>query len=81
MRDQYVSRLQVAMHGQMLMREVNGRAHIDEQFEALPHRQTVMFAISVDGLSLDQFHDDVRQARFGNAGIQNARDVRMLECR
>ena len=40
--------------------------------------ESVLVAVMCDGDALDEFHDEERPARFGDAGIQHAGDVRMV---
>jgi hypothetical protein len=66
---------------QLLRARVLGRKCHQSMAEALPRRQIALAAILVDGLSLDEVHDQIRQALIRTAAIENPRNVGMIETR
>ena len=69
------------MDDQSLVRELHRLAHAQEQGQTPVHGQLLAVAVPVDGLALDQFHDQVRQALRGGATVEQPRNVRMIEVR
>ena len=63
----------------MLMREMNRRADFAEQLERSCRSQAVRVAKSIQPHALDIFHRQVGLPAAGDAAIQQARDIRMLE--
>src|SRR5436305_343551 len=61
-----------------LVRVLNGLANLDEQFETVFNGNIVLAAKFRDLDAADQFHDEVRAARFSGAGIQHLGNVRMV---
>ncbi len=80
-RDQDVVRLQVAMHDQVLVRVVDGRAHRAHQRDPLFGRQSPAVAVGVDRFAVDVLHDEVRRAVRRAPAIEQSRDVRVLQRR
>src|SRR5690606_34121454 len=61
-RDENVGRLQVAVHDEVLMRVVHGRADLLKQSNALFHAQPASIAVDIDGFAVDVFEDEVRRS-------------------
>ena len=53
-------------------------ADLDEQLKPLARGEIVLVAVLGDFDAAHQFHDEIRPARFGRAGIQNLGDVGMV---
>jgi hypothetical protein len=76
--DHHVGRLDVAVDDPLLVRVLDGVADGQEERQAVAHGQAHLVAIPGDGQPLDQLHHEVRQARLGGAGVEDARDVRVV---
>ena len=63
------------------MRVLHRLADLDEQLEALADRQLVLVAVLGDRLALHQLHHEVRPPAPRRAGVEHARDVRMIHQR
>ncbi len=74
-----VTGLDVAMHHQVLMRELHGGADGAEQLQTLRDRALALLAILVDGRALHVLHDQIRQAVGGGAAIDQTRDIRVFQ--
>ena len=79
--DEDVAGLQVAVHDEVLVREVNRRAHLLEQREPLDDGELSAVAVLAYGLPVDVLHDQVRQAVLRRSAVEQARDVRMFDAR
>ena len=80
-RDENVRRLDVAVNDALLMRMLNRVANLHEQIQPLARVQLVLVAIIRDPNAAHQFHDEVRPAGIGRAGVEDARDIRMVHQR
>ena len=80
-RDQDVVRLQVAMHDQVLVRVVDGRAHGAHQRDPLLGREPPPVAVRVDRFAVDVLHDEVGRAVRRAPAVEQSRDVRVLQRR
>src|SRR5215467_3276243 len=67
------------MDYQVLMRVLNGHARGTKKLEALGNVEAVGVAVDVNRLSLDIFHDGVRQPVVRGAAIEQARDIWMVQ--
>ena len=76
---QDVAGLEVAVDDQVLVGEVDGRADLPEELQALAHRQLPVVAVLVDRPPLDVLHDEVGAAVLGGAAVEQLGDVRMVE--
>ena len=47
--------------------------------QASRYRELMLFAIAIDGVTVDELHHQVRGAVFGRTAIEQTRDVRMAE--
>ncbi len=74
-----VAGLEVAMNGEMAMRVFHRVADLEEEVEALTDAEVVGPAIRRDRNAVDEFHDEVRITAGGGAGIQDRRDVGVIE--
>ena len=74
-----VARLDVAMHDQMLMRVLHRAAQLGEEAQASAQIERVLRAEHVHRHAFDVLHREVRHALGGFAGIEQARDIRMIE--
>ena len=63
------------------MGRCNGGGDLQEQGHHLSRIQCVLFAPGIDVHALDQRHGQPRRAVFGNAGVDQADDMRMGETR
>ena len=78
-RHQNVSRLDVAMNHQALVRVLDRLGDDTEQPQTLANRQAPRRTVDVDRVTFDVFHDDVRRAGCRGSGIEQVRDVRMIQ--
>ena len=69
------------MDDSLLMRVLDGAANLDEQRQPLVVVQFIFVAVIRDLYSAHEFHHEKRPAIFGGAGVQHARDVRMIHHR
>ena len=76
-----VSRLDVAVHDQVLMRVLHRVAHVAEQTETVVDRQLLLLAPRGNLQAIDKFQDDIRRAVFGRAAIEQPGDIGMLQMR
>ena len=67
------------MHDQIAVRVRDGREYVEEQPDALFDIQAVLIAIRVDALAAYVFEDEVRLSIPLDTGIEQSRDVRMLQ--
>ncbi|MFO1425682.1 MAG: hypothetical protein U1F11_01640 [Steroidobacteraceae bacterium] len=74
-----VGGLEVAVHDEPPVRIGHGARDLQEQAQALPHPERVLVGVAVDGLAIDELHCDPRAAALADAGIVEARDVRVLQ--
>ena len=77
--DQNVAGLEVAMDHLMVVGVSYRLAYFFEKLEALRDRQLAVLAIAVNRLAVHVLHDEIWQAIFGGAAIQQAGDVRVIE--
>jgi hypothetical protein len=70
--------LSVAMDEAFLVGMLDSLADRPEQLQPLPDRQAVLIAVIGDGHAAEQFHDEIRPARGGFAGIEHLGDVGMV---
>src|SRR6478672_3224317 len=78
-RDQDVAGLEIAMNDQVLVRVMNGCAHVPKEFETLSSRELMTLAIAVDWHAIDQLHDEVRNTVVSGAAVKQASDIGMIE--
>ena len=69
------------MNDQILMRVLDGGADVDEQLESLAQVEPALVAVLIERLALDVLHDQVWLAIVRLAGIDQSRDVRMIQAR
>ncbi len=80
--DQDVGRLDVAVDDQVRVRVRDRLEHVEEEARRGPRRpERSAVAVRVDRLALDVLEDEVRLARAGDAGVEQAGDVRVGEPR
>src|SRR5215203_5906170 len=60
---------------------MNGVAKRAKQFQTLGDIQLVTVAISVERLTFDVLHHEIRKAIFSCAAVEQTADMRMIECR
>lgn len=77
--DQNVTRIQVAVDDEVLMRVLYSRSDLPEQLQSFGDRKLARVAVVSDRLAFDEFHRKVRQSVFGHAAIQQSRDVRVIQ--
>ncbi len=77
--DQHVLRLQIAMHDAVLMRVVDGRAHLAEEPQPSHERQRLVAGHVRDGPALHEIHGEPCLTRRQRAAVEQAHDVRMAE--
>src|SRR5262249_5209615 len=80
-RDENVPRLDVAVHDQVLMREMHGGAHVPEEPHARADAEGAPLAILGDRRAVDVLHYKERQLPIRHACIQELRDSAMAERR
>ena len=78
---QDVARLDVAVDDETLVRVLDRVTDAAEEREPFAHGQPLRRAVDVDRFALDVLHDDVRHAGLRRSGIEQARDVRVIERR
>src|SRR5947208_1635408 len=66
------------MNYSLLMRMLDRLANLDEKVQPLLGRQRIPVAIFRDFDATDEFHDEIRPARFRRASIEYLRDVGMI---
>ena len=81
LRDEHVRRLKIAMDDPLLMRVLHRVTDVHEQFEPILRREAVLVAVLRDRDALDQLHHEVRPAAIRRAGIEHARNIRMIHHR
>ncbi len=64
-----------------LVRELNRRAHLDEELQPTRDVEFLLGAVVGDRLPVDELHDEVGNALLRRATIEQARDVRMFQAR
>jgi len=79
--DEDVRRLQVAMHDALLMRVLNAVADAEEELEALLDRIRAAVAVLDHLFAVEQLHHEVRIAFRRRPGLEDLRDVGMLQAR
>ena len=76
-RDQHVAGLQVAVHQQHAVRIGHGVGQLEKDAKPLRQRQPATGV--VDRPTLDQFHHEIGQAIGRQTGVEQPRDVRVVE--
>src|SRR5262249_44271131 len=76
--DQDVGGFQVPVDDPFLVRVLDRVADGDEQFKALSRREVVGVTVLGNRYAVHQFHDEVRAAALGGAGVQDFGDVLMV---
>jgi hypothetical protein len=76
---QDVSRLQVAVDDEILVRVVDRFADGAEHLEPLSRRDLQSIAVLRDGPAVDELHDEIGLSFFRRSAIEDRGDVRMLE--
>ena len=71
--NQDISRLDVAMNNEVLMRIVHGCADLQKQLQALANREVVLVAVLGNRLTFNQLHHKVRHSCFAGAAIEKLR--------
>src|SRR6478752_2742197 len=66
------------MNDALLMSVLNGVTDLDEQLQPFFSRELALVAILRDLDAAHQFHDEKWAASVGAAGVEDARDVRMI---
>ncbi len=79
--DHDVRRFQVAVDHQAPVSVLDRRTHLEEQRDTRAQRQLLLVAPAVDALAVDVLHRQERHAGCIGAGIDQMRDVRMLQRR
>ena len=77
-RDEDVRRLEVAVDDPLLVGVLDRLADRHEQLEPLARRELLLVAVLGDRHALDEFHDEVRPAVVGRAGVEDLGDVRVV---
>ncbi|MFN8587523.1 MAG: hypothetical protein U0704_06935 [Candidatus Eisenbacteria bacterium] len=76
-----VARLEIAVHDQVAVRELDGLAHAEEALHARTHVERMLVAPAVDGQAVHELHDEVGLAVGRRAAVEQSRDVRVREGR
>ncbi len=79
--DEHVARLQVAVHDQIAVRVLDRTADVDEQRQALARAQALAFAMRKKIVAADEFEGEKRRPGRRESGIEQLRDVRVLQPR
>ena len=74
-RDQDVTRLDVAVDDPLLVGVLDGRAHLEEQFQPPPRGQVILVAERGHGRAPDQLHHEVRAAGGCRPAVEHPGDV------
>ena len=80
-RDHHIGGFDVAVNDALVVRVLDGVTDIDEQFEPLRGRQTVLVAEFGDGHAFDQFHHEIGPAGVRRPRVEHLGDVRMVHQR
>ncbi len=80
-RDEDVRGFDVAVNNAFLMGVLDSLANGQKKSQPLFQAELVRVAVGGDGLATDQFHDEVRAAIVGRAGIENPGDVGVVHQR
>ena len=75
--DQYVRRLEVAVHDQVGVRLGYGPQHIEKQPNARFDIEPVLVAVAIDVIAFNVFENEIRLSSLRHSGIDQFRDVRM----
>ncbi len=75
---QDVRRLDVAVNDPFLVSMLNCLAYRNQQLQSLSWRELVFVTILRNGLTLDQFHDEIRMPGIGCPGIKRFGNVRVI---
>ena len=76
--DDDVGGFQIAVDDALLVGVLDGIANREKQLQPAAHAEAVVVAEIGDFLAIHQFHDEVRPAGGGGAGIEDAGDVRVV---
>src|ERR1022692_249425 len=76
--DQHIRWLDIPMDHASLMSVVDGVTYLAKEFQTLPRAQTMAVAIFRNGNTAHVLHGEIRHAALSRAGIQHARDIRMV---
>ncbi|MBA8887615.1 hypothetical protein FHW12_001829 [Dokdonella fugitiva] len=76
---QHVGRLDVAMHDELCVCVLDGGTDVEEEREAGAQRQRTLVAMARDRRAFDVLHREIRGAVLCGAGVDEARDVRVLQ--
>src|SRR5262249_21753884 len=77
--DQDVGWLDIPMHDQVGMRVTYRGQDIQEELQTAPDIQFVVIAVSIEGGSFNILQHQIRLTRLSDAGIEDARDVRVCQ--
>lgn len=77
--DEYVARLEVAVHHQRLVRAPHRGCHLQQQLEAFVDGQPALVAPFGDRQPVDELHHQVWLAVVGYAAVEQRRDAGMAE--
>ncbi len=77
--DENVRRLDIAMYDQQPMRGLDRVTHVDDQAQTRANVELRRIGVVGDRCAVDVFHHQIRNASFGNAGVDKTRDVRVIE--
>ena len=67
------------MHDQVLVCVLNGAADVQEQLQARAQVELLPIAIAIERLAMHVLHDEVGLAFLGFAGIDQPRDVGVIQ--
>src|SRR5690606_21935315 len=76
-----VRRLQIAMYDEVAVRVRDRGEHVDEQPHASFDIETMLIRMTIDALAVDVFEHEVRLTARRDPGVDQLRDVRMLQLR
>ena len=77
--DKDVTRLDVAMNDEVLVRVTDGAADRAEQFQTLGDREPLLADVLSDRFTNHVVHDDVRQSVVRRTGVDESGDAWMVE--
>jgi hypothetical protein len=76
-----VARLEIAVEDEVAVGVRDRVEHVENEADAGADVEPALVAPAVDRHAVDMLEDEIRLAAFGDAGVEEARDVRMRESR